>query len=90
MSDLHVPDDWLDAIAERAAAIAVEQLRAEVTRPNGWLTTRQAAEYASCSTGLLHKEMAAGRIRYEQDGPGCKAFFKAEWLDSWRQGEDPH
>jgi excisionase family DNA binding protein len=57
--------------------------------PNGWLCTREAAEYAGTTRHALHKAMAAREIHFEQDVPGGKAWFKRTDIDAWRRGERP-
>jgi excisionase family DNA binding protein len=57
--------------------------------PDRWLSTREAAEYAGTSPNSLHKAMAAREIRFEQDVPGGRAWFKRADIDAWRRGERP-
>ena len=56
---------------------------------DGWLSTREAAEYAGTTPNALHKAMAAREIHFEQDTPGGKAWFKRADVDAWRRGERP-
>jgi hypothetical protein len=86
--DLHLDDSALDAIAERAAEIAIERLRDQATLI-GWMDSNAAAIYAGTSPTQLRKAMMERRVRYEQDGPQHKAWFRREWIDAWRSGEDP-
>jgi excisionase family DNA binding protein len=57
------------------------------TEPDGWMTTREAAEYAGASRAALYKAMAAREVHFEQDTPGGKAWFKRADIDAWRRGE---
>jgi excisionase family DNA binding protein len=50
-----------------------------------WLTTAQAASYLGLSVNALHKLTAARMIPFEQEGPGCKLYFRRWELDAWRQ-----
>ena len=52
---------------------------------DGWLTTREAAEYIAKSVDALHKLTAARAIPFEQDGPGARRYFKRSDLDAWRR-----
>jgi excisionase family DNA binding protein len=56
---------------------------------DGWMSTREAAEYAGTTRNALHKAMAAREIHFEQDTPGGKAWFKRADVDAWRRGESP-
>ena len=75
------PDD----LAELAARIA-PYLPAPTPAEDGWLSTRQAAEYAGCSVYALHRAMAARDVDFEQSAPGGKAHFKRSAIDAWRRG----
>ncbi len=54
---------------------------------DGWMCTREAAEYAGTSVPALHKAMAAREIEFEQEVRGGKAWFRREYVDAWRRGE---
>jgi hypothetical protein len=56
---------------------------------DGWMSTREAAEYAGTSTHALHKAMAAREIEFEQEVRGGRAWFRREYIDAWRRGERP-
>lgn len=56
---------------------------------DGWMSTREAAEYAGTSTHSLHKAMAAREIEFEQEVRGGRAWFRREYIDAWRRGERP-
>ena len=58
-------------------------------KPDRWLSTREAAEYAGTTTNALHKAMAAREVHFEQDTPGGKAWFKRADIDAWRRGDRP-
>jgi hypothetical protein len=55
------------------------------TEPDGWLATRRAAEHLGITPNALHKLTASRLIAFEQDGPGCRCWFKRSDLDRWRQ-----
>jgi excisionase family DNA binding protein len=74
------PED-LEQLAERLAPY----LRpARAPTEDGWLSTREAAEYAGCSVDALHKAMARRDVRFEQNGRGGKAWFRRSDVDAWR------
>ena len=77
-------DSALDLLAERLAPRLAER-----TPPAGgdrWLTAREAAAHVGLSLHALHKLTAARTIPFEQDGPGCKLWFRRSELDRWRTG----
>jgi excisionase family DNA binding protein len=51
---------------------------------DGWMTTKQAAEYLGISVHALHRLTAAREIPFSQAGPGARCFFKKSDLDEWR------
>jgi len=50
-----------------------------------WLDLRAAAAYLGMHRDTLRKLAAAGAISSEQDGPGCKRYFRKSVLDAWRE-----
>lgn len=83
--NLTVPDDVLDALADAVAARVVERLREHVAADgDGWMTTREAANYLGISVHSLHKLTAAREIPFEQNGEGARCYFKRADLDAWR------
>jgi hypothetical protein len=51
----------------------------------GWLDTKRAAAYLGLSVNALHKLTAECAIPFQQEGQGCKAWFKRTELGSWRE-----
>jgi excisionase family DNA binding protein len=81
-------DDALDDLAARLAPLLAERLRTEpVDDDRRWMSTRDAATYLGIPTSSLHKLTAAREIPFEQDGPGCRCWFRRAELDRWRRGE---
>jgi hypothetical protein len=73
---------------EDVAAIAdavVARLPAPRPVVSPWMDTKSAAAYAGTTPTALHKAMAERRVRFSQDAPGGKAWFKAAWIDEWRE-----
>ena len=80
-----VLDSLIGQIAERIASAVVAQLAA--ARPDDqdeWLDSRRAAEYLGVHRDTLRKLAAERAIPAEQDGRGCKLFFRRVDLDEWR------
>jgi excisionase family DNA binding protein len=60
-----------------AAAAIVARLGTEAGEPvPEWLDSRRAAEYLGVHRDTLRKLAAEHAIPAEQDGPGCKLFFR--------------
>ena len=51
------------------------------------MDSRGAGAYLGITVHALHKLTAARAIPFEQDGRGCKCWFKRSELDAWRSGE---
>jgi excisionase family DNA binding protein len=84
--ELAVIDGFISQLVDRVASMVVEQL----TRADGggdeWLDSRHAAEYLGVHRDTLRKLAAERSIDSEQDGPGCKLYFRRSALDAWRHG----
>jgi excisionase family DNA binding protein len=80
-------DDDLDQLAELLLPRLAGRVTSTAGQPDGWLDSTQAAAYLGISRTALHKATAARSVPFEQDGPGCKCWFKRSDLDAWRRGE---
>lgn len=78
-------DALLDRIADRLVAAVVARLGSDPAGHDEWLDSRQAAEYLGLHRDTLRRLAAARAIPAEQDGRGCKLFFRREVLDEWRR-----
>lgn len=91
LAELEKQPDAVEAFAERLAPRVATHvaalLLAAKTQPDGWLDSKGAAAYLGISKAALHRHTAERTIPFEQDGPGCKLFFKRSKLDVWRRGE---
>lgn len=76
----------LDALADLLAPKLEWRLKSAATADDGWLDAKRAAEYVGMSVNALHKLTAERAIPFEQEGPGCKCWFKRSELDEWRCG----
>lgn len=75
----------LDHLAERLAEAVVARLGNERIQQDEWLDSREAAEYLGLHRDTLRRLAAAHAIQAEQDGRGCKLFFRRTALDEWRR-----
>lgn len=80
-----VIDALLDRIADRLAAAVVARLGSAPAQRGEWLDSRQAADYLGLHRDTLRRLAAARAIPAEQDGRGCKLFFRRAALDEWRR-----
>jgi excisionase family DNA binding protein len=72
-------------LAEQVAARIAEQLRGSTESTDEWFDSRHAAEYLGVHRDTLRKLAAERAIPSEQDGRGCKLYFRKSDLDAWRQ-----
>lgn len=86
LAELSILDRLLDHIADRLAAVITERLVVSDNRPDEWFDSRHAAEYLGVHRDTLRKLAAERAIPTEQDGPGCKLYFRRSDLDAWRHG----
>ncbi|MBV9005611.1 MAG: helix-turn-helix domain-containing protein [Solirubrobacterales bacterium] len=50
-----------------------------------WFDSRHAADYLGVHRDTLRKLAAERAIPAEQEGPGCKLYFRRSELDAWRR-----
>jgi excisionase family DNA binding protein len=75
-----------DQLVDRLAAAVAERLARKNSTENEWLDSRHAADYLGVHRDTLRKLAAERAIPSEQDGPGCKLYFRRSDLDAWRRG----
>src|SRR5689334_22316340 len=79
-------DASLERLAERLAPRLADRIACpKASQADRWLDARQAAAHLGLSVTALHKLTAARLIPFEQDGPGCRLWFRRSELDRWRQ-----
>jgi hypothetical protein len=94
-----IAETFIRTLDDHALALLAERLRPHLgvgeplgsndeTRLDGWLNSRDAAGYLGMTLGALHKLTAAHTIPFEQDGPGCRCWFRRSELDRWRRHHD--
>jgi excisionase family DNA binding protein len=76
--EVTLSDEVLEAIARRAAELAVDALAA---RPEPWLDVAAAAGHLCCSTSRLYTLVSARRVPFHKDG--TRTLFRASELDAW-------
>jgi hypothetical protein len=81
---MHVALDDEDVAKIAHAVVELLREQREDPTPQAWMDTASAAQYAGCSPHSLRKAMAAREVRFSQDAPSRKAWFRAEWIDQWR------
>ncbi len=77
---LTLSDEQIDALASAIAA----KLAQPAHSGDEWLDSRAAAKYLGVHRDTLRRLAAEGKVRSEQDGPGCKFYFRRSDLDHWR------
>ena len=75
----------VDRLAEGIAFAFFERLGADERDGDDWLDSRRAAEYLGVHRDTLRKLAAERAISSEQNGPGCKLYFRRSDLDAWRR-----
>ena len=76
----------VDQLAEQIAIALAERLDTDERDGDDWLDSRHAAEYLGVHRDTLRKLAAERAIPSEQDGPGCKLYFRRSDLNTWRRG----
>jgi excisionase family DNA binding protein len=79
-------DSLLAQLAECIAAAVIAHLDPPDAPSAEWLDSRHAADYLGVHRDTLRKLAAERAIPSEQDGPGCKLYFRRSDLDAWRGG----
>jgi hypothetical protein len=64
---LAIPDDFVERIAQRAAAIVLERSSLAESRP-AWLTLEQAAKQLDCSADAVRMRVNRGRLVARHQG----------------------
>ena len=73
-----VPDELLEQIAQRAAAILAEQ---QPPSAPPWLSTDQAADYLACKPARIHDLVQLRKLEPRRDGR--RLLFRREDLDAY-------
>lgn len=81
-----IMESLLAQFAERIAATVIARLDPPAEPSAEWLDSRHAADYLGVHRDTMRKLAAERAIPFEQDGPGCKLYFRRSDLDAWRSG----
>jgi excisionase family DNA binding protein len=84
-----VPEDVVEAIAERATALVLERLRTEWPEPDRprWLYGAQAAaDYLQMPVGRIQKWTAAKRIPHHRLDGEQRVSYRTDEIDAWLDG----
>jgi excisionase family DNA binding protein len=81
---LGVPPELVEAIAQRAAEIVLEQQGA-AAEPPGYLDVDGAAAFLACPTSRIYRLVSAKRIPHHRDGSRL-LFDRGELRDYVRRG----
>lgn len=84
-ADTSLIDSLIAQLADQVAARLAQQFGVPSQQADEWLDSRHAAEYLGLHRDTLRKLAAERSISSEQDGPGCKLYFRRSDLDAWRQ-----
>jgi excisionase family DNA binding protein len=82
---LPIPEELVDALAERVADRLAERLPSP-TVAEPYIDAEGAAEYMACSTDRVYELKAQGRIPYWPDGR--RILFKRSCLDAYLEGTE--
>jgi excisionase family DNA binding protein len=83
-ADTTLIDALIARLADEVAARLSQQVNAPADDSDEWFDSRHAAEYMGVHRDTLRKLAAERSIPSEQDGPGCKLYFRRSDLDAWR------
>ncbi|HET7572128.1 MAG TPA: helix-turn-helix domain-containing protein [Gaiellaceae bacterium] len=81
------PPELVEAVAERAAELVVEQLRAERGDVSELLTIREAAAWLRCKPQRIYDLRSSGRVTALSDGR--RALVRRAELEALLGGETP-
>lgn len=78
-----------DRIREELRAELRDTIRAEIeaTAWPEWQSVESASRYLDVSPERVRKLVAARRIPYSQEGPGCRVFLRRRDLDEWMDSQ---
>jgi hypothetical protein len=80
----------LDSLSESDLRALAQRLEPYLPHPGSadageWLDSRAAAAHLGISRNALHKLTAARQVPFEQEGAGCKVWFRRSELNHWRE-----
>ncbi len=84
---LAVPDELVQALAERIAALLVERVEARPQLASPWLDFEAALAYLGFTRDRLYKLTAARAIPFRKKRGGHALLFHRDELDRWLEAE---
>jgi excisionase family DNA binding protein len=84
-----LPEELLQAAAERVAELLLERLPASPAAPTPWLDFDAALSYLGFSRDRLYKLTAARAIPFRKKRDGQGLLFHRGELDRWLEQEYP-
>lgn len=83
--DLHLPDEVVEAIAQRASELVLQELEQRAGAGREWLTVEEAAEHLRCSAQRIYELRSDGRLPRHKEGG--RALVRRRDLDGLISGE---
>jgi excisionase family DNA binding protein len=65
---LTLPDELIDSIAHRSAALVIDQIAIDAERSSPYLTVREAAEFLRCTRQRIYDLLSSRRLTRFKDG----------------------
>jgi excisionase family DNA binding protein len=84
---LAVPEELVQALAERTAALVAERLAPVPQTESPWLDFEGAMTYLGFSRDRLYKLTAARAIPFRKKRDGQGLLFRRDELDRWVEAE---
>jgi excisionase family DNA binding protein len=76
--NLALPDEFVDAIAERVAELLANH---ESSQPEAWIGVEEAADYLACPRSRIYALVSKRAIPHRKDG--SRLLFRRSELDSF-------
>ena len=86
---LSLPDELLQALAQRVAEAMLEQTGAQPATESPWLDFKSAMSYLGFSRNKLYKLTAARAIPFRKKEDGQGLLFHRDELNRWLEREYP-
>jgi excisionase family DNA binding protein len=83
-------DQLLGQLADLVADRLATRLAAPADLADEWLDTRNAADYLGVHRDTIRRLAAERAVPTEQEGPGCKLYFRRSDLAAWRCSDRRH
>jgi excisionase family DNA binding protein len=81
--------DTPDLVATLAALVDRAVAARERPTDSPWLSTKEAAQYAKCSSKVLYHAVATGKLRAARVNDRKDLRHRRDWLNSWLEASAP-